>query len=255
MYKAFNAKHYSIGIADDMISAGLQLTDLNLLDSTCERLIHDTSQERELKETTDRQQFWERQASCVRRELHTSHRKNRRLLHSTMPKHIALLLQSGCQPLVTIMFANIVDFKTLTGHLDAASAITYLNKVATLFDTIADQFDIFKIEIITDAGYMAVAGIHHQSYLAQTQNKSQLSLTSLLNEEDHEDQKSDDGKQILCELNLAEIIAALSLELLCASECIHNPITFKPFGLKFAIIAINRDLFTNYFEYQPLCYR
>ncbi|CAF3587746.1 unnamed protein product [Rotaria socialis] len=138
MYKAFNAKHYSIGIADDMISAGLQLTDLNLLDSTCERLIHDTSQERELKETTDRQQFWERQASCVRRELHTSHRKNRRLLHSTMPKHIALLLQSGCQPLVTIMFANIVDFKTLTGHLDAASAITYLNKVATLFDTIAD---------------------------------------------------------------------------------------------------------------------
>ena len=62
------------------------------------------------------------------------------------------------------------------------------------------------------------------------------SLTMSMNgEEDNdndEDEQNDHNKNPFG-LNSTEIIAALSLELMRASEYIHNPITNKPFDLKF----------------------
>ena len=67
-----------------------------------------------------------------------------------------------------------MDLKTLTDHLDAAHAITCLNQAIILFDTIADKFDVFKVEIKADASYMVVAGIHDQSYMVEEHNGSQM---------------------------------------------------------------------------------
>jgi len=66
-----------------------------------------------------------------------------------------------------------MDLKTLTDYIDAAHAITCLNKAIVLFDTVADKFDVFKVEIKADASYMVVAGIHGQSYMLGGKNESQ----------------------------------------------------------------------------------
>jgi hypothetical protein len=66
-----------------------------------------------------------------------------------------------------------MDLKSLVDHLDVAHAITCLNQALALFDTIADKYDVFKVEIKADASYMVVAGIHDQSYMINEENKSQ----------------------------------------------------------------------------------
>ena len=66
---------------------------------------------------------------------------------------------------MTILFVYCLDIKTITDHLNAADAITCLNKTIVLFDTIADKYDVFKVEIKADASYMLVAGIHDQSHM------------------------------------------------------------------------------------------
>ncbi|CAF4671083.1 unnamed protein product [Rotaria sp. Silwood1] len=233
--------HPVLGIIDDMISAGLHLTDLNLFDCTSGLLITGTNQGRQLEETTFKQKEYTRKASCIRKKLSSCHKMNQCLLYSTMPKHIAQLLQSGvqansiseCQPFVSIMFVNVMGLQTLTNHFDAAHAITCLNRVVVLFDAIADKYDVFKVEIQADASYMVVAGIHDQAYIARAQNESQLSLMSSANGEGNNKEENNDQNKNLFESNSTEIIAALSLELLQASQDVHNPITNKPLSLIF----------------------
>ena len=72
------------------------------------------------------------------------------------------------------MFAHVMDLKTLVDHLDVAHAIACLNKAVILFDSIADQFDVFKIEIKADASYMVVAGIHDQSHMIEERDGSEI---------------------------------------------------------------------------------
>ncbi|CAF0865982.1 unnamed protein product [Adineta steineri] len=225
--------HPVLGSANDMISAGLHLNDLNLFDNTSDILITGIQQEHELEITKYKQDVWMKKEPDLRHKLNVCHEKNQALLHSTMPKHITLLLQSGlqgnsiceCQPFVTIMFIDVMDMKTLSDHLDAAHTITCLNEIIILFDTIADKFDVFKVEIKADGSYMLVSGIHDQSHLVQEQNRSQILSKISINEEERINRNS-------LGLNPTEIIAELSLEFLHASEHIHNPVTNKPFHLK-----------------------
>lgn len=58
--------------------------------------------------------------------------------------------------------------------MDAANSISCLDKVISLFDTIADRFDVFKVEIRTDASYMVVAGIHDQTHIAQARYNTHM---------------------------------------------------------------------------------
>ena len=46
----WNDGYYRLGSADDMVSAGLHLTDLNLFDGTSELLITGIHQEREIED-------------------------------------------------------------------------------------------------------------------------------------------------------------------------------------------------------------
>lgn len=45
----FFCQHYSFNTTEDMITAGLHVTDLSLFDSSSNFLVHGTNQERELK--------------------------------------------------------------------------------------------------------------------------------------------------------------------------------------------------------------
>ncbi len=48
--KNLRSEYYSLGSADDMISTGLHLTDLNLFDNTSDLLITGIHQQREIEE-------------------------------------------------------------------------------------------------------------------------------------------------------------------------------------------------------------
>jgi len=54
IYRRKRNEYYSLDSADDMISAGLHLTDLNLFDSTSDLCIAGIHQEEELEATTYR---------------------------------------------------------------------------------------------------------------------------------------------------------------------------------------------------------
>lgn len=105
----------SLASADDMISAGLHLNDLNLFDSTSDLLITAMQQERAIEEAIEKvsnellawwqirilqfqQQMWLRKSQEAKNNLIQWRKKSQRLLYSILPKHIALLLQSGVQP-------------------------------------------------------------------------------------------------------------------------------------------------------------
>ncbi|CAF1105309.1 unnamed protein product [Adineta ricciae] len=238
--------HPVLESADDMISAGLHLTDLNLFDSTSDLLITGIHQEHQLEATIFKQHLWTKKLPTVQKKLNVCHNKNQRLLYSTMPKHIVHLLQSGvransiceCQPLVTILFVYCLDIKTISDHLNAADAITCLNKTIVLFDTIADKYDVFKVEIKADASYMLVAGIHDQSHMIVEEQQRNLLSTKLTDESlEVDDEEKDEIEEMHNKnpngLNSTEIIAALSLEFVRTSEHFYNPISKKPFHLKF----------------------
>ncbi|CAF0994520.1 unnamed protein product [Adineta ricciae] len=238
--------HPVLGSADDMISAGLHLTDLNLFDSTSDLLITGIHQEHQLEATIFKQHLWTKKLPAVQKKLNVCHKKNQRLLYSTMPKHIAHLLQWGvransiceCQPLVTILFVYCLDIKTISDHLNAADAITCLNKTIVLFDTIADKYDVFKVEIKADASYMLVAGIHDQLHMIVDEHQRNVLSTKLTDEtsevdDEEEDETQDEHNKNPDGLNSSEIIAALSLEFVRTSEHFYNPISKKPFHLKF----------------------
>jgi hypothetical protein len=50
LFDTFKSSYYSLGRAEDMISAGLHLNDLNLFDSTSDLLITGIHQEREIED-------------------------------------------------------------------------------------------------------------------------------------------------------------------------------------------------------------
>lgn len=87
-----------------------------------------------------------------------------RLLLNVLPRFVADRLKSDAGiiadsfPNVTVLFADIVDFTTLSERLSPEHLVTLLNEVFTLFDSIVDTWGLEKIKTIGDA-YMAVAGL------------------------------------------------------------------------------------------------
>ena len=68
----------------------------------------------------------------------------------------------------------VMDLHTITNHLRAADAIICLNNAIVLFDTIADRYDVFKVEMKADASYMLVAGIHDQSHMIEEHSPTRM---------------------------------------------------------------------------------
>ncbi len=97
------------------------------------------------------------------------HRENERLLLSILPAPIAERLKSGEAgiadhfPEVSVLFADIVDFTTLSGGLRPEPLVSLLNDLFTEFDELAGRHRVEKIKTIGDC-YMAVCGVpEHRS--------------------------------------------------------------------------------------------
>ena len=92
------------------------------------------------------------------------HRENERLLLSILPASIATRLKSGDAgiadhfPEVSVLFADIVDFTTLSGDMSPKPLVSMLDDLFTHFDELARRHQVEKIKTIGDC-YMAVCGV------------------------------------------------------------------------------------------------
>jgi len=92
------------------------------------------------------------------------HRENESLLLSILPASIAARLKSGEAgiadhfPEVSVLFADIVDFTTLSNGLSPQPLVALLNDLFTQFDHLANEHNVEKIKTIGDC-YMAVCGV------------------------------------------------------------------------------------------------
>jgi class 3 adenylate cyclase len=91
-------------------------------------------------------------------------RENERLLLNILPAPIADRLKAGSETIadafaeVTVLFADIVGFTTLSAARPAQAVVELLNDLFTRFDLAAREIGIEKIKTIGDA-YMAVCGL------------------------------------------------------------------------------------------------
>src|SRR4051812_1029758 len=108
-----------------------------------------------------------RMAESIEKSVQTvadKNKENENLLLNILPGPIAERLKSGettiadHYPEVTVLFADIVGFTTMSQIREPTEIVSLLNGIFTRFDEIATKHSIEKIKTVGDA-YMAVAGL------------------------------------------------------------------------------------------------
>jgi len=116
-------------------------------------------QSEEIKKLAQRATY-ERQIGEMQREQDVTDR----ILHNILPKEIALRIRRGDKDIVdsyesvSILFADIVNFTTLTQHVVSHKLVAFLNTTFNTFDVLAEKHGCEKIKTIGDC-YMVVAGL------------------------------------------------------------------------------------------------
>jgi adenylate cyclase len=97
-------------------------------------------------------------------EIRKAKEKNEALLLSILPKAVVERINDGASmvadhiPEATILFADLVDFTPFSGNMAAVDVVSFLNRIFSAFDRLADRFGAEKIKTIGDA-YMLAVGL------------------------------------------------------------------------------------------------
>jgi len=97
--------------------------------------------------------------------LNIERERAERLLLNVLPEEVANRLKSGQATIadsyteVTVLFADIVGFTSLSARIRPEQLVTMLNQVFSAFDTLAEKYGLEKIKTIGDA-YMVVSGLN-----------------------------------------------------------------------------------------------
>jgi guanylate cyclase len=99
--------------------------------------------------------------------LRLEQEKSEHLLQNVLPKEIAAILKDKDETIaehydsVSILFADIVGFTTLSEELSPTEMVDLLNEVFSRFDSLVTKYNLEKIRTIGD-NYMVVAGAPHR---------------------------------------------------------------------------------------------
>ena len=97
--------------------------------------------------------------------LNTERDRAESLLLNVLPAEVANRLKLGQATIadsfaeVTVLFADIVDFTSLSARISAEQLVQMLNQVFSAFDRLAEKYGLEKIKTIGDA-YMIVSGLN-----------------------------------------------------------------------------------------------
>ena len=97
--------------------------------------------------------------------LNTERDRAEQLLLNVLPEAIANRLKLGQETIadsfgeVTVLFADIVDFTSLSARISPEQLVNMLNQVFSAFDQLAEKYGLEKIKTIGDA-YMLVSGLN-----------------------------------------------------------------------------------------------